>query len=78
MEGTSLFKNLIKNKDVWLSHLRSVLKIAGTAIAAFGLAEAEALGPLIDAIVVAVGAVITAVGMFMSVWEHTPDEAPKQ
>lgn len=73
--------NLLKNQELWMSHIRSALKVGGAVAVAFGVAEVDQIEPLIAAVITASGAVMTAIGIFMSIWDHTPDaapEAPKQ
>ena len=58
------------------SLLRSALKIGGTVIVAFGIANAGQADVLVTAAEAALGAVITLAGLVMSLWEHTPDAVP--
>lgn len=54
------------------SLIRSGLKIAGTALVAFGVITAEQLDSLMAALLQISGAVAVLLGLFSSYWHHAP------
>lgn len=67
----------MNNTDNWLSLARTALKVVGTIAVTTGVAEAGQVDALTTALLTGVGGIVTAIGIFWSIWEHTPDEAPK-
>lgn len=65
----------LTNKANVMSIVRSALKIVGALAIASGFADADQTGAITSNIEVLVGTIMTLVGLFMSLWEHTPDEA---
>lgn len=57
------------NQDQFLSLVRSILKIAGSALTAHGLTQAASWVNSEDV----TGVIITLAGLFWSHWEHSPD-----
>jgi hypothetical protein len=66
----------MNNTDNWQSLLRSTIKIIGAVIVTLGFASAGQVDVISTAVLEFVGAAITIVGLFMSLWHHTPDAAP--
>jgi hypothetical protein len=67
----------MNNTDNWFSLMRSVFKIVGTVIVTLGFATAGQVDTIVTAATSVIGSSITLIGLFMSMWTHTPDEAPK-
>ncbi len=58
------------NKDFIISLIRHACTFGGGLLIAKGFADASQVETLVSG-------VVTAAGIFWSLWHHTPDEAPK-
>lgn len=67
---------MIWNKDNIQSVARSALKIIGALCVAAGFATAGQIDQITSLVLELVGTVLTLVGLFMSLWKHTPDAPP--
>lgn len=66
----------MNNMDNWQSLMRSVFKITGAVIVTLGFANAGTVDAISTAAIEVIGSSVTLVGLFMSIWHHTPDAAP--
>lgn len=63
----------MNNTDNWMSLLRSSIKIIGAVVATLGFASAGQVEAVSTAVITTAGGMITLVGLFLSLWQHTPD-----
>lgn len=60
------------NQDHVDSIIRSGCKMAGVALVMLGLLDAQQLGTLVTNLVQIDGSLLSAVGIFASMWKHVP------
>lgn len=64
------------NRDNVMSLVRSGLKIVGMLVVTTGFSDADTTNQIASQIEILVGTIMTLAGLFMSLWEHTPDAPP--